>query len=498
MKPDFRSILAIILILAAACQPVMKIETTLEAETQPPLPIISITSEYPPPLPVGTAYSIDTPFPYPISTPSPILTPTFRPSLSPTKMIFVTETPNPSPLGYPTGRPWPPPTQTPFSIPHESPTPVIFPTPAFPATPTGKPPSGLQALWYVYAAGQEVDPVLQMELLDASAQRWGKGPAVSDLKLEQKFYFSPTLGGLYPSPDGRWMAAIIAQEVSTQLFIIDPVSGKSTRILPDNAFVQFLGWKPDSQRIMVVKDDLTPWFAGEVDLVTGRYQPFEFPPMDGNHYSIEAIEYSPDGRWMADAIVYHPSVWDRKYVLSIGLWDTQTQARETLQEIPLAQGIVANSLVWSPDGNILFWISRTKTGNDWSDRDVQTELWVSDRISGETKSIGRFEGVGVKRGWVEWSPDRKKLAVVKNEEQEDGFFTGNIFLLDPFSGAETQVSKFNQIGVTHLQWSRDGRWIFCNVFDRLSGAIWAVNAASGQAFPVAGPVIPHSPFALIP
>jgi hypothetical protein len=502
MNHLFRTILVTIslitLILTSACQSEIRLDPTGETKTQQPLPTSSPMSAYPPLLIVGTAYPIDTPAPYPISTPPPISTRTFHPSLSPTKTTFVTETTVPSPMGYPTGWPWPPPTQTPFMIPHESPTAVIFPTPVFLATPRGKPPAALQNLWYVYAAGREVDPVLQTDLLDASARRWGKGPAVSDLKLEQKAYFSPTLAGLYPSPDGRWVAAIVAQEVSTQLFLIDPVSGKSTRILPNNAFVQFLDWKPDSQRVMVIKDVLSPWLAGEIDLVSGRYQPFEFPPMDGNPYSIEEVEYFPDGRWMADAIVYQSSVRDRKYVLSIGLWDTQTQVRKTLQEIPLAQGIIANSLVWSLDGNSLFWISRTKTGNDWSDRDVQTELWVSDRATGETKAIGRLEGFGVNRGWVEWSPDRKKLALVIVEEQEDGFFTGNIFLLDPFSGVETQVSHFNQMGVTHLQWSKDGQWIFCNVSDQLSGAIWAVNVTSGQSFPVAGPVITRSPFALLP
>jgi WD40 repeat protein len=294
------------------------------------------------------------------------------------------------------------------------------------------------------------------------------------------------------------MAAMVVQEVANHAFLIDPISGNSTQILPDNAFVHFLGWKPDSQRVMVIKDYLSPWLAGEVDLVTGRYLPFAFPPMEGTPYSIMAVEYSPDGKWMADAIYYHPNSRGGAYGLSIGLWDTQTQARKTIRDIPLAQGIVVNSLVWSPDGNRLFWISRTKTGNDWSDRDVQTELWVSNRTTGETSSIGRLEGVGVKRGWVEWSPDRKTLAVVINEEQEDGFFTGNIFILDPFSGVKTQVSHFNQVSITQIQWSKEGRWIFCNVSDRLSGTIWAVNITSGQAFPVAGPVIANSPFTLIP
>jgi hypothetical protein len=497
MNRHILAILAVVslitLVLTSSCRPEITIEPTNVNETQQPSQTASITSAYPPPLMAGTAYPIDTPIPYPISTL------TFHPNLSPTKTLFVTQTTVPSPMGYPTGWPWPPPTQTPFMIPHESPTAVIFPTPVFLATPRGKPPAALQNLWYVYAAGREVDPVLQTDLLDASARRWGKGQAVSDLKLEQKAYFSPTLGGLYPSPDGRWMAAIVAQEVATQLFLIDPFSGKSTRILPNNSFVEFLGWKADSQSVIVKKEATDPWHAGEVNLITGEYEPIEFPKFRGDLAEIEAIEYSPDGQWIADAIVYPPQGSERKeYLLSIGLRDTKTKERKTIQDIPLAQGIVTNSLVWSPEGNILSWMSRTKTGNDWLNHDIRTEFWVSDQTTGETKSIRVLEEYSFYREWAEWSPDRKKLALVINDEQDESFFTGNIFLLDPFSGAETQVSHFNKMSITHLKWSKDGQWIFCNVSDRLSGTIWAVNVENRKANPVAGPGIANSPFAILP
>ena len=116
------------------------------------------------------------------------------------------------------------------------------------------------------------------------------------------------------------------------------------------------------------------------------------------------------------------------------------------------------------------------------------ERWVADR----ERACGACDlpDIGDSTG--------KKIAVVKYGETNSSSRIGNIFLIDPMSGAQTQVSQFNQRQVLDLQWSLDSQWIFCNVTEKVSGAIWAVSIKNGESFPIAGPVIANSPFVILP
>jgi Tol biopolymer transport system component len=295
------------------------------------------------------------------------------------------------------------------------------------------------------------------------------------------------------------MIAMIARDVSSQPFLINMDNGKVERILPESSFVQFLGWKPDSQKVMVFKYFTDPYNAGEVDLKTSEYHAIEFPRYRGDLPVVDALAFSPDGKWMADALVYPRNPQEGKdYLLSIGIRDTQTQERKTIQETPFLKGIWADSLVWSADGQFLSWMTYKDLKTGWLPTNIQSELWINDRSAGKSKSIAVFEGnIGNARLSV-WSPDSNKIAVVLVDDKDSSYLAGNIFLIDPLSGTRTQVSHFNQLRVSKLLWSGDSQWIFCNVSDEVSGAIWAVNVKSGNSFPVAGPVIKNSPFTILP
>jgi WD40 repeat protein len=261
---------------------------------------------------------------------------------------------------------------------------------------------------------------------------------------------------------------------------------------------QFLGWKFDSQKVLV--KGITPsWQAAEVDITSGAFTVLEFPKLRGNSLTISALAYSPDGKYLADALAFPPIPKEGKEaLLNIGLWDTATWERKTIQEIPFGESVAENSLVWSGDGKFLAWMATQRASASSPSNDRRSDLWVYNLSTGVGRAIRSAAGHFGNRNIAAWSPDGKKLALVLFDTNVPNDLSGNINLIDWVSGADTQVSRFKQRMVNFLQWSSDGRWIYCNVADKISGAIVAVRVSDAVAIPVAGPVPSISPFWLAP
>jgi Tol biopolymer transport system component len=437
-------------------------------------------------------------YPPPETTPS-ARTSTPVPYQPPIRPELTTATPTwdktSRPRGWPTQLPWPLPSpSTPIPVPTQ--TPGIFPTPAFPTTPEGKRPDTLQELLYVYAADSNAHPILQTELIDSSAHRWGKGQLTINVELKQG-YPGHALNSLSRSPDGKWMIASTAYGVSLQAYLVNLADRSVKQILPGGN-VQLLSWTPDSQKVIALKDANNRWDIGEVDLASGKYTPLEFAKNRGDLPVVEAIAFSPDGKYMADALIYPPNAQEGKdYLLNIGIENIKGQERKTVYEIHSPNEISVSTLVWSSDGQSLYWTSYQRILTDPAINQTypfQSTLWISNRITGEAKPIVEYKGYALPL----LSPNGKRTAVVIQDTTEAGNYTENIYLINPNGGTKTQVSHFQNLHLTHLKWSSDSQWIFCNASNALSGTIWAVNTDSGESFPVAGPVIKYSPFIILP
>lgn len=488
IKSIFSTTLKIIGILALVAIILVAILKLLPA-SQIPQPGKS-NNAYPPP--ANTPTRTFTPRPYPppgkngLETASPTLTPYPIPSIPP------------PPEGLPTDQSWPPSRESTRQL-DPTRTPVFYPTPAFRSSPVGKAASNLQALWYPYYPDSISLPRLQTEQIDALAQRWGKGPTTIDVQLGPGFRGS-TLAGLFPSPDGKWMAAITNSGEASQSYLIDLSTGKADLLIPNIPNVKFLGWEPDSLKVIAQLEPMEPASVSEVDILSGDHHKLEFPKANGVvPYSVKAIAFSPDGSSMADALVYQPwAGYSENCIISIGIRDVKTQARKIIKDISSGCTLSPFSLKWSDDGQYLSWVAmETLKGEPPFGRD-QAELWVRNNSSGEAKPLTvlaeNVEGVSA----AEWSPDSKNLAFIKYDKSDVKNSIGNIVMIDPNSGAQTQISHFSNRFVSNLVWSPNGQWIFCSVYDDSSGAIWAVSIDGSASFPVAGPILAKSAFALLP
>jgi len=465
------------------------IMTQSHPEQKQPQSLPSSTHAYPPPSESQILTTTSVPYPPPNPT-AGLPTKTVRPTIAHTPGSI------PPPTGWPTNLPWPPTPQA--TVPMPTRVPTLYPTPIFPATPQGKPPAGLSQLWYVFAPDSKSRPILQSELIDSSsAQRWGKGQTVADIKLEQADP-GPSIIGLYPSPDRKKLIASVNFDVHATLFLVTLEDGKARPLLPTGNSSQFLGWTYDSQKV-IVKGMAPAWQAAEVDITSGKLTVLEFTKLRGDSLTVYALAYSPDGKYLADALVYPPSPKEGKEsLLNIGLWDTRTWERKTIQDIPFGSSVSDNSLAWFGDGQWLTWMAIKRANANPFTNKIQSELWVYDLSTGVAKVVRLYEGSIGNGAVAVWSLDGKKLAVVLWDENNGNNLSGNIYLIDLASGADIKVSHFKQRNVNYLQFSPDGQWIYCHVADKISGAIYAVNVSQGDAIPVAGPVPAYSPFLLVP
>ncbi len=457
-------------------------------------PQTNLNAVYPPP--DNTPTQTSTPVPYP--PPGKLADKTATP---PIILVPSQVAPPKPPEGWPTGQPWPLSREVTRII-YPSRTPFLYPTPVFPPSPSGKAPANLQALWYPLYFNSLNSPRIEMELIDDVGQRWGKGPMTIELPMGPGFGGS-TLFGLFPSPDGNWMIGMISSGEGIASYLINLSTGKANLLIPNDpnfAAASFLTWEPDSLKVIAQLIPMEPNSVAEVDILSGKYQTLEFPKEKGAVLPIvSGLAYSPDGNSIAEVLIYPPTEnYNTECLLNIGIRDIKTQERKIVKEITSACGLAMFSLQWSADGQYLSWIAlETLKGEPVLGRN-QAELWVMNNSNGEAKPlIILAKNVEALSSSV-WSPDSKKIAYLKYNESDVKFARGNIVLIDPNSGVQTQISHFSNLFISNLVWSKNSQRIFCSVYDELSGAVWAVSLDGSTSLPVAGPILARSAFSLMP
>lgn len=441
--------------------------------------------------------------PRPVTDLSPIGTPV---QALPTRTPRPTETPRgwtepPPPPGYPTGMPWPPPTAIPLPTATSQP----FPTPVFRPAPAGKRPDQIPSLWFPYFPYIGAAPQLREVLIDQQGQRWGQTDRRLDLVLsapERGPDPGPILIGLYPSPNYRWLAADISY-LSSQLIEIS--TGKS-RYLVSGAldFWHFMAWHPDGQRILVAYNDEHLL----VDLVSGKYEAIDLklPKSEFDIPYLRDVSYSPDGMYLADIMVY-PAVYKGRNIgmTEVGVRD-DNGTRKPIAQILGGTYVTEHSLTWSPDGQKLAWIVNVVpdgTTTPLKLTDVQSQLWIAEPSKGSARMMGILGKSVQYPHCAVWSPDGRYIAALK---VEPGAVSGkeaftNIYLIDPATGDQSQLTYHQDWRLSHLTWSPDGRRLAFMVSKGEYGEIWVTNLDGTQQYPVAGPVGPAffgTPFVWMP
>jgi len=370
------------------------------------------------------------------------------------------------PLDMPTLPPYPPPgTSRPADSPR-APTftrppdpPTRTPTPTFTPAPPTPTPEPLPTLipdreTFLYATTGEKYPEIYRVQGDPTSRV--VGPVY---RVDTPFLWGSRiyLGGLYPSPDGKWVAVDwVYGEGGTFVSILDVNNSKMTSLFGEKAEIDqrviFLDWSPDGSSVLVLGRSTNPDLRNSiwlVDVSTHAYKDVGINQKDG--ISIASASFSPDGQ----EVVY---TYSECAGCTSGIWRASMDGSEKrlLFEHPTDR---IEEVRWSPQGDLITFVKRQPS----SQKFVLGELWVMDMEGGNLRQLAtvittaKYEP---EYGFAPaWSPDGSQIAFVSGEvtskEPRNGWF-GNIYVVDVRSGSVSQVSSFENTQVLNPTWSPDG------------------------------------------
>lgn len=442
---------------------------------------------YPPPGQTEPAKILQaTPSPYPWPEDPGQVTPVVQDSPTP----YVPQVPPPPP-GWPTDEPWPPDPSR--QTPYPTRTVLPFPTPVYLPDYKGEPLDSLAQLWFPYFPKSDADPQLWALEYDRDNRQLKTAQLPIHLPIPAPQTGpdpGPVLLDLHLSPDSRWLVADFAYRMS---LLIDLSTG-DPRVPAEGfeiAFWRFFTWVPGDIPRMIASDEEFPEEAVQiVDLDAAKAETLVIRNfIEDDNATIRALAYSPDGKKLANAVVYPATKDIRKTELAIvGLVGEE---RQVVAEIDGGGDILYSSMKWSPDGNYLIWITCVYYDKRGYSED---QLWMTD-LRGNTSKVLNVLGRSVQYDHPPtWSPDGSMIAVIKvegvKESKED---SSNLYLIDPETGEEKQVTHFTDRRLSHLQWLPSG-WIAFTLSTRTYSEIWVTNPDGSVQFPVAGPTLPNAPF----
>jgi Tol biopolymer transport system component len=146
------------------------------------------------------------------------------------------------------------------------------------------------------------------------------------------------------SPNGSNVAYTVYENQTSSIYVISAGGGDARKLCDDCGTVY--GWSPDSQRIVYWSGQPIRFFTLEV--ATGRKRELLTHPK----YNIHGVEYSPDGRWLA----FHVPEPNRTPMFIVPVRDGKGGGES--EWIRLVDQSAENRRPWwSPDGNLLYFIS---------------------------------------------------------------------------------------------------------------------------------------------
>ncbi len=386
----------------------------------------------------------------------------------PTLTVPPTLTPEPTrprPSG-PTRTPRPSPTRPPINL---------APTPA------GSPPPDLQSLYYV--ADNNGTPELHVLRMDSQGKRWQDSNVVTNLPL------TGYLIDLFPSPDGKYIAAEVARGIGS-VYVIERSSEQAWCPLAEPAKCTggIWDWTLDNQLVFLPFDvqppDVVSGGGLVVDIATGRYSQLDLPAMPDKGYSLaQNISLNPDNSRLAYSITYPEN---KEEVSEIWTMHMDGSDKQLVRKV---KGLI-NTLAWSPVGEQLVYVYQSNPGQF-----MPSELrLVNADGSSERLLATDLPMPGERRYRPAWSPDGHHVAFVQLDNPPIfhtilALASGNIYVVDTLTGQTTKLSSFEERDITYPTWAPNGNFVaFVSTIitdkDSLYSEVWVASADGRQLYAI--------------
>ena len=422
---------------------------------------------------------------------SPVRTPTligYEPTAPSEDWPTLTPPPTWPPLPTPRGTPVLKPTSPPMPTPTRPPV-LLTPIPG------GTPPADLS--WLYYVADTETGPELRVIGMDNQGRRWSESAVASS-------GLAWNLWGLYPSPDGAYLAAQTAGD-GRAVYVIDLSSGRVSCVLdePVGCRGDFHGWTLDNQLLFQPLDPQPGTLRAKfgvvlVDFRRAQYKELDLP-VDSKGYSVaNNLTLNAD----SSKIAYSTTDWATR---QSAIWTRGVNEGEGQLVHTVPGWIVA--LSWSPVGEQLFFLNVKGAASD------PAELWIMNSDGSDARLLSQKVPKATEwRYRPTWSPDGRCIVFVQVDapslfsslDEPGGKLAEpgtNIYVADTVTGKVTRLSSFNDKRNTSFPtWSPDSRFVaFVStiIADKHTryGEIWVAGVDGSQLYAVSGTAKPYNALA---
>lgn len=242
--------------------------------------------------------------------------------------------------------------------------------------------------------------------------------------------------------NGNKIAYLASDGESVQLYVMTADGKESVKVSNVEGGIEGFLFSPDETKVVMigrVKYDRTP-----ADV---------YPDLPkANAHIVDDLMYKHWDQWVTE--IPHPLVadFDGKQVSNV----VDIMLDEPF-EAPMRPFGGAESFSWSPDSKKLIYVSRKKTGMDYS-ISTNSDLYLYDLDSKTTENL--TEGMMGYDTAPAYSPDGKYVAWLSMEN--DGYESdkNRIFILDTATGEKTDLTTDWDYTADLIAWAKDGKSIY--------------------------------------
>ena len=308
------------------------------------------------------------------------------------------------------------------------------------------------------------------------------------------------------SPDGKTVVysvgfpSIKDNKIRTELFTISSDGSARRQITQGVAGVHGARWIQQGRRISYISSESGApqvWTMApdgtdrrQVTNIEGGLSDYLFSPDEKQLAYIKEISFGkstkeiyPDlpkatGRIVTDLMYKHWDEWVETiphiFIAPVG-GEAITGGKDILEgepyEAPTKPFGGAEELSWSPDGKVLAYSSRKKTGMEYS-LSTNTDIYLYDLASGQTRNI--TEGMGGYDTHPRFSPDGKRISWISMER--DGYEADlkRLFVQDLKTEQKTFLTDGFEYDVDELQWAANSQSIFFLSTKHAEAQLWEI------------------------
>jgi dipeptidyl aminopeptidase/acylaminoacyl peptidase len=221
------------------------------------------------------------------------------------------------------------------------------------------------------------------------------------------------------SPDNKYLSFVSSRQGAKdgQLWLMNRSGGEAIKVSDVKGGVSEYAWAPDARRIVFVVSEPDPRDPKDDDAKTPADKKKTPPPIviDRYHFKQDVSGYLRNER------------------THLYVFDVASRKAEALTTGALYE---ESSPAWSPDSTQIAFVSKRGTGD--LDRHDNTDIWVIDAKAGAqprqlTTSTNPDDGP------LSWSPDGKQIAYVTGEELKYSAYNQNKVALIPAAGGQPRI-----------------------------------------------------------